>query len=246
MVLLIAMPHSSSTAARASLGYMMNVYSHQDFPCYAQAMPEQNLFLQANHTYHQLSTHHHDVCDMRKDTLRKWLYSQTLFKQHLVPTERNIALLKSVMNNRSRIAILLRNPLAVLKAACEGQLLANKCHITLHMPVTHVAKCAQLVNTTVTYEMLNAFCLFEARWQAVASAYNHTFMTMTFEQLAAEGRSVWFTRALEWYGVPMNRSFENSYRLFVNRTTVACHQRIRDVVATRGGCATEPRIELSR
>ena len=225
--LLIALPHSSSTSARITMARMANVSSHQDYPCFPNGggVPQTNIFTEKS-TYFTLSRVHHDLCQLRSVELKRWLYSNIVYKQHLAPTPENVRLLIRLLGS-SRVVVLLREPMESLRAACERVVMHSRWCRAMGRP-----PCDSLIRNATDVSMLHALRDFEHRWRLVAKVHNSSFLLLTYEQLVREGREPSFARALEWWRLPRSSAvFEDVHALYVNRSSMLCKMRMAEVQA---------------
>ena len=230
MVLLIALPHSSSSAARVSLGHMANLYSKQEYPCYLMRP------FNSTHIYHAMSLHHHDVCNLNWDTVTRWsLDDSTIYKQHVAPTLENVKLLllRALYTRRQtgrqiRVVVLTRDPMAALHAACERKLYDER-RICGRMPLAE--RCMRILQDATSANYLAALRDFDSTWKRLAAQHSRMLFILTYEQLLSESRRIGFQRALRWWDIQSNGTFTDAHVLYVNRSSEACRLRMQEVTS---------------
>lgn len=233
MVLLIAMPRSSSTSALRSLGTVSGHPNRQEYPCWMR--PAKHRFNESSMYYH-LSLFHHDICQMSSIELRRWMTPSTIFKQHLVPTPHNVELvthhLHSSRGQRRRALVLLRDPVSSMRAACERVVMEKTGCATRSLNRAQRGACvAAAVRNVTSLATLAALRDFASSWRRAALSHNDSILVLTYEQLALHGRERTLLAALDWLGLPRNRSFEDSRLRTVNRSSALCGARVRAALA---------------
>ncbi|MEK6478627.1 sulfotransferase domain-containing protein [Catalinimonas sp. 4WD22] len=104
-MLIISIPKSASTSLLDTFGKLHALPSRQlDF--------KNN---QADERFPQLSRYHNDACKLSRGDLSILMDNRKLYKQHILPTEQHVALLKNVKK-----VILLRNPYDILLSYRRG------------------------------------------------------------------------------------------------------------------------------
>jgi hypothetical protein len=134
--LMVALPQSSSTAASLQLGAMALHRTIQSFPCChgrpcfthdgARRHPASVAalaLLEEDDPLYALSTRHSDMCELSTELVATWLNSSTIYKQHMAPTEANLARTRSLLEREGTpgLVVLLREPHGSLHAQCERE-----------------------------------------------------------------------------------------------------------------------------
>ena len=238
--LLIATPHSSSTAALLSLANMSASIHYQYYPCNCGRDRETGVDKSCanrhgarfalNESFGML-TEHTDVCNIGHQVLHNWVTARTLYKQHVPPTRHNGDVLAACA---LPVVVLLRRPVDALRSDCErawmerfrrGKIKPRGDLAWQHL----VAGAAQ---------KLRDFAAFDAGWRLLAAARPRQIALLTFEELASAGRAAVLPRALEHWGVAQVAPFVD-YKgwsvvksRYVNRSTPECARVVADAART--------------
>lgn len=107
-MLIIAMPKSASTSLLHTLGDLYDLSAYQDV---------EKLKLKSSiKEFEILGNFHSDCKEIDKKLVEKWIGGESFYKQHVIPTENNLALLK-----KHRKVILLREPDEIILAYKRAQ-----------------------------------------------------------------------------------------------------------------------------
>lgn len=106
-MLIIAIPKSASTSLASSLAAILN----------KNYVQECKLRTKDNYPEEFRCMAHSDMADIDPERMKKWISSDTIYKQHLAPTEHNLELLRDMVSwNGNRVVVLLRNPRDIIGA----------------------------------------------------------------------------------------------------------------------------------
>jgi hypothetical protein len=100
-MLIIAIPKSASTSLMSTLGDLYKLPFEQQFKN-IQSFPINSKFI-------NLANYHSDCRELDHEIIKKWTKENKIYKQHVIPTENNMQLLK----NHKKV-ILLRKPYDII------------------------------------------------------------------------------------------------------------------------------------
>lgn len=232
MVLLVALPQSSSSAFQQSLANMSGLQYKYELPC--DRYPNTSQYqLPPDHVFAPLAgeTAHKDVCQLGWRTVRHWAHNRnTIYKQHVVPTLSNA---RNLFNrSRSPLVVLLRDPASSLRADCERLILNPKCNVHAKYGTAIATTCdrssppsyvqaAKQVPWRLRRAALDAFV---KGWEDLAQREGRQrVLLLRYEHLrtdAARARAL--QHALAFLNLTQVRPYHRHFARYVNRSTDAC------------------------
>jgi hypothetical protein len=136
-LLVISMPHSSSTATAVQLSLATTLEVQQAFVCFddgTNALAEANITGEV--TLYNTSSDfwplamHSDCCEHDARTLERWITDRKIiFKQHLPPSRRHVSIIKQHLDAGELVVLLSRNPYNAAHGYCERILKEKEANI---------------------------------------------------------------------------------------------------------------------
>lgn len=205
--LLVALPQSSSTSLMSSLGHATHLPAVQRTPCrYMKGMIRET-------NYRPLDTHS-DTCNLPVDILRNWITSNTIYKQHVTPTQVNLQNIQSILENdtiQRGVVILDRVPLESVTSFCKRVMSENK--------------------TFTLRQMRNRYDSLSS-WVKGWSDFNSSHIYRTNYRRLIQNFSLVVNNITTFWNVSSKASFKMYYSRYINQTHPVCQRYAMSLVRT--------------
>ena len=221
-----------------SVENMANLSSEQELPCdrYPTSM-NSTLPPWSTFAVYAGETAHKDVCNLHWNEVRRWAsHRSRVYKQHIVPTASNV---RAVLRAGRPIVVLVRDPLAALKADCEATLRGSTCLIkwsrhatgdrtsiqSVPPPCSRPASSQNLqrIKAVAWEERLRAARAFVDGWEQVARDNGSLLRLLRYEEMVEPGSRERAVRlVLNFFKLEPVRPFQPFYARYVHRRTEAC------------------------